>query len=180
MVEKGETPHALAIMTKELVNINQNNTRPEAFVNKETQFLSVMQKGNDNVMRGLEVEWKTLYAQMNMLRYGLDRYDKDNSIEARTTCFESSKNILELEKACIQIWEKRDYYEKHGRLPDVVLKEVIITTDPLQLARQIQSASRQIRRYKNTKNTNSKHGQLYQDYCLQYKNITGNEYQEKN
>lgn len=180
LLEKGETPLSVAIMNKELIAVNDRNVRPSTPIDKEKVLLSIMPKGNDCVMKGLEEEYKPLYAQMNMLRYDLDKYGGDNSLEVRMQCHLNCKQILALEQECMQIWEKRDYYEKHGRLPDVAVKKTKLTTDPLELSILVQSALRQIRRYKPTKETNSKHAQLYKDYCSKYKEITGNEYQEKN
>ena len=109
----------------------------------------------------------------------MDKYGGDNSASVRAACNELCQQILSLEQECMQIWEKRDFYEKNGRLPDIKTKEVKIPTDPLQLATFIQSCLRQIRRYRLTKDTNSKHAQLYLDYISKYKKATGNEYQEK-
>ena len=180
LFDKGETPYALEMMVKELTTINEKGERPITPVNKEKAILLPMPKGSDSVFNSLEAEWRGNYARINFLRIDMDKYGGDNSAMVRAARHISCKEILKLEKECMQIWEKRDYYEKHGRLPDMDEKEVELPTEPLQLATLIQSCLRQIRRYRTTKDTNSKHAQLYQDYILKYKKITGDDYKEKN
>lgn len=179
LLDKGETAYSHSLLVKELMAINENGTRPVHRVEKEKAILLPMPTGGDSVMKSLEAEWKPKYALMNKLRYDLDKYDGDNSLSVRAICNDLCQQILSLEQECMQIWEKRDYYEKNGRLPDVENKEIEIPTDALKLATFIQSCLRQIRRYRATKETNSKHAQLYLDYILKYKKATGNEYQEK-
>ena len=179
LLDKGETAYSHSLLVKELVAINEKGVRPVPVVDKAKAILLPMPTGGDSVMKSLEAEWKPKYALMNNLRARLDGYGTDNSETARAACNDLCQQILSLEQECMQIWEKRDYYEKNGRLPDVEDKEIEIPTDPLKLATIIQSCLRQIRRYRATKDKNSKHAQLYYDYISKYKKITGNEYQEK-
>ena len=179
LLAKGESAYAFALLIKELSAINEKGERPPIVIDKEKAILLPMPKGGDSILKSLEAEWKPLYAQMNFLRYDMDKYGGDNSVAVRAVCHISCKKIIHLEQECMQIWAKRDYYVKHGRLPDVDVRAFVLPTDPLELARLLATCQRQIRRYRATKDTNSKHAQIYIDNLAKYKKITGDDFQEK-
>jgi hypothetical protein len=179
LLDKGETAYALTLLIKELIAINEKGERPAVVVDKEKAILLPMPKGGDSILKSLEAEWKPLFAQANFLRYDMDKYGGDNSAAVRAACHDSCKKILQLEQECMRIWERRDYYEKHGRLPDMDIKEFVMPTDPLELARLLETCKRQIRRYRVSKDINSKHAQIYLDNLAKYKKITGDDFHEK-
>lgn len=103
--------------------------------------------GNDGVLNALREEWQEPYKVMQYKIKELDRYPNDDasSIAIREKlAFE----ILELEQQCMAIWTKRDYYGEHGKLPDTKETAKPVLTDPLAIARRINSLKRNIRRNK--------------------------------
>ncbi len=73
--------------------------------------------------------------------------------------------------------ETFDYYFEHKRLPNVIDKKFVVPTNPLELAKFINTAARQIRRYRFSEDPN--HQQFLIDNKLKYKLATGKDYEFK-
>lgn len=105
-----------------------------------------MPESNDPVLKAFREEWLPLYKRMQYHVRELDRYSGNSEAEIayrKPIAFE----VLKLEQQCLAIWEKRKYYEKHGKLEDA--KEFEIPTDPLELGKTIETLKRNIRRNKD-------------------------------
>lgn len=136
----------------------------------------------DCILDALKQEWFPLFSKMNYLRGQLDQYSISNDHKAIAAREPIAFEILDLEDQCEAIWAKRDYYLKHGTLPEVDEKEFEIPTDPKELAKLLQSIPRNIRRNRlkmQQPGAKALYAQLYVRYKDLYKQITGNEYVEK-
>ncbi|OLY92284.1 hypothetical protein SAMN05444008_11550 [Cnuella takakiae] len=141
------TPHlqsmlegALAALLEQpkIVLQDKQVTKPEA---------EEMPQSNDAVLEAMRKEWQPLYQRMNYLRHQLDKQE-GNGPEATETRKDLAFEILSLEQECMRVWERRDYYQKHGSLPEVQQREVPVPTDPLELGRMVETLKRNIRRNK--------------------------------
>jgi hypothetical protein len=178
----GETIHTKKRLEAELrafLDAGGTNTLPVVISANDEQE---MQVSDDSIMLSIRDEWQSKYQEMNLLRHKLDQYqgNAEEMIAAREPI---AFAILELEQECMAIWAKRDYYQKHGRLPDVPKDEPEIPTDPVLLGKFLENLKKNIRR--NRKKMTAQPGkpeyaQLYLDYKSLYYKITGNEYVEKN
>lgn len=173
---KGETSHAAKLLIESLQAINQSGARQK--ITSDTTSLLAMPKGSDNMLQAIEEAWKPKYNRMIYLRHKLDEFGTDNSTETRAKCFDICKEVLLLEKEVNALWQQRDYYQEHGRLP-IVKKAYDLPTTALGLGRFIETCKRQIRRYKATMATNTNHAQIYQDNLAKYKAATGEDYETK-
>jgi hypothetical protein len=112
---------------------------------------------------------------MNYLRHQLDAFGEDNSTPTRTKCFAICKEILLLEKEINKLWQKRDYYLKHNCLPEQPVPQLQIPTDPIELARRIESLKKYIRRYKQKlakQPGNAKYAMLLKQYQEEFSYVT--------
>ncbi|MCK9402907.1 MAG: hypothetical protein M0Q26_05880 [Chitinophagaceae bacterium] len=177
----GETPFTKQKMEQGLQAICDTRKRPPEPI--QESVLKQMPAGDTDILKSIEKEWKPLYKQMVFKQHQMQAYGKDNSTETRTACKELANEILSLEQQVMRIWDKRTYYEKHGRLPDIEEEQDKTPTDPVSLGAFIESCKRNIRRAKNNMiNHPGKpiYVQLHIDWKARYKKATGNDYKEKN
>lgn len=114
-------------------------------VNKKE--LAEMPKSEDAILEALRREWLPLYQRMNYLRHELDRFE-GNDFEIIAKRKPLAIEVLELEQQCMRTWERREYYLKNGKLPEVKEKEDPIPEDPIALGKMIETLKRNIRRNK--------------------------------
>ncbi len=106
-----------------------------------------MPDSSDPVLKAIRNEWVPLYQKMNYLRHHLDTRE-GNSPEDIAFRRPIAHDILELEQKCMHIWDKRSYYLKNGRLPEVKENKAPLPEDPVKLGKLIESLKRNIRRNK--------------------------------
>lgn len=136
---------------------------------------------HDIILAQFDNEWRVYYSKLNYLRSQLD-LSIDNNEEGINLRAPIALNILDLDDQCEAIWAKRDYYLKHGRLAEVDEKVFEIPTDPKELAKLLQNIPRNIRRNRlkmQQPGAKALYAHLYTRYKDLYKQITGNEYVEK-
>lgn len=176
---KGENTGTKQLLWKSLENLLREPVK-EAI--KVDSTASEMPASNDTVLKALREEWSPLYTRMNYLRARIDECGESNDPETIALREPIAFEILDLEDQCEAIWAKRDYYLKHGTLPEVDETEFEIPTDPKALAKLLQSIPRNIRRNRlkmQQPSAKALYAQLYVRYKDLYKQITGNEYVEK-
>ncbi|MBG9376974.1 hypothetical protein I5907_12075 [Panacibacter sp. DH6] len=176
---KGENATTKQLLWNSLENLLREPVK-EAIIVDSTA--SEMPASDDTVLEALRDEWLPLYTRMNYLRARIDEYGESNDPETITLREPIAFEILSLEDECEQIWVKRDYYLKHGTLPEFDEKEFVIPSDPKELAKLLQSIPRNIRRNRlkmQQPGAKALYAQLYVRYKDLYKQITGNEYVEK-
>lgn len=176
---QGATDYNKKRLVEELEKLNQ---QPIIIVAKkepkEAASIAQIRKGFDEVSNSLYNEWNKHFAEMKLWQHKLDAFGTDNSKPTRDACFEICKKIKELEKLMMRGIETFDYYEEHKRLPNVINKKFSIPTNAVELAKFINAAARQIRRYRHSQE--SQHQQVFLDNKLKYKLATGNDYEFKN
>jgi hypothetical protein len=178
LLAAGETPFAREVLERKLREINKQPVVTAQVVRDSQE----MPGGADPVLESLKREWLIPYQRMNYLRHNLDSI-KGNTPEAIALRKPMAFEILELEQRCVQIWEKRDRYVATGTLPDVPKKELELPENPIELARLLDTVRRNITRNRGKMKQfpeEPKYALLYDRYKAQYKQITGNEYSEKN
>lgn len=106
-----------------------------------------MPKSEDAILEALRQEWIPLYQRMNYLRHEMDRFE-GNDFEIIAKRKPLAIEVLELEQQCMRVWERREYYLKNGKLPEVKEKEESIPEDPIALGKMIETLKRNIRRNK--------------------------------
>ena len=181
LLDKGETPFLLNELAAELQKMAAGETEKIApAVNKE---VAEIPDSKDPILQAIRNEWLPLYGEMNLLRHELDKYGNSNSKDAIAWRQPRARKIKDLEKECMAIWAKADYYKIHGKLPFVAEKSMEIPTDPVKLAKLINNTKKNIRRNRlemEKPGANPKHAQLYLQYKTAYLEITKQEYDEKN
>jgi len=93
-----------------------------------------------DVLKALREEWMIKYKTMQDLRSQLLHFPTDQERG------EAAFKILELDAECDIIYEKRDYYNQHGRLPEVRKKEDELIIDPKKMYQRMEVLKRYIRR----------------------------------
>lgn len=157
--------------------------KPVIVVPKVNPVVSQMPPHADPVLNALTNEWKPLYARMNYLRAAIDQWGERNDPEAIAAREPMAFEILQLEDCCQTIWNKRDHYLKSGSLPGNEETTIELPSDPLKLARLIDSIKRNITRNRakmSKPGADALYAQLYVQYKEKYKTITGKDYEEKN
>lgn len=87
-------------------------------------------------------DWMPLYQKMNMLRHRLEMTGCD--VERGRMAHE----ILDLERNCMEIWDKRDYFLKYGEVKKE-LKVIDPITDRNMILKRILNLRVNISKYKN-------------------------------
>lgn len=147
------------------------------------QRVAEMPLSDDPILKALHLEWKAPYSRMKYLQQKLDEYGESNRKEDVAACYDICKEIVELDAQVNQIWAKRDHYLEKGSLPDQDADEFTIPTDPMKLAKLIDSIKKNIRRNRakmTDEPDNPAHVQRYLLYKDRFKKVTGNDYNEKN
>lgn len=107
----------------------------------------------DEVITALHAQWKPLFSELNALSSRIyDIAKAGNKTEAGAM----AHRILDLDDQCDALYDKRDYYLQHGRLPEEKA-EYPVVTDPLKFPLALSNAQRQLReaRLRLSKNPNS-------------------------
>lgn len=158
-----ETPHTAARLATELEALL---AKPKVVLQAPAPAAEAgeMPASQDPVLQALRNEWQPLYQQMNYLRHQLDHTRApgaeqdlsleapaiDNSPEAIALRLPMVFQILELEQACMRVWERRDHYLQHGRLPEAPAAPAPVATeipqDPLEAGRFLETLKRNARR----------------------------------
>lgn len=190
LISRGETPFARKLLTEAFEKLIADSSQLKA--NPADAETEVMEDSFDEVLQSLKEKWVKPYQQMNYLRHQLDtpvapalkgEESDQNSIEAINHRKLIASKILDLEQECIQVWNERDYYLKHGKLANVAEAKLIIPTDPIKLANLISNTTKNIRRNRKAMADHPaqpQFAQLYNEYKGKYKQITGKDYDEKN
>lgn len=134
------------------------------------------------VLQSIQLEWQMPYKKMQNLIAQLDKYGDSNSAEAMFARKNLSKEILELEQIVNSIWAKKDEYEKTGILINSGAEELVVPTDPLELAELINRTKKGVRtnRLSMLKYPEKPiYAEKYQHYKTVYLKITGKPYQDK-
>lgn len=182
---KGETAASKKLLIQAFERMLQpEQEQPTIPAEAKPDDSEVMPDSFDEVLQSLKTKWTEPYQRMNYLRHQLDKdFDDVNSIEAINYRKSIAFAILQLEQECIKVWKERDYYLKHGKLPNVPeTKTFVIPSDPVELANLINSIKKNIRRNRKQLQDNpgdAKYAQLLADYRLKFKQITGKDYDEK-
>lgn len=178
LLTKGATPFNQQLLLKELQKLATGEVK-RTVVFQPMETVIEMPASSNKVLAALKEEWLLPYKQMNYLIQQLDRYQGDEP-GFRQKRGELAQEILAKEQQCMQVWEKRDYYLQHGKLPHAPgADQKIIPTDPSDLGRAIETCKRNIRRnHKKLKDdpTNALHAQRYNEYCDWYEKLTGKKY----
>jgi hypothetical protein len=138
-----------------------------------------MPDGDDLVLKALKNEWMAPYQRMNFLRSQLHQYGATNDSNAIASRGEKALEILRLERECMEIWQRRDYYLENKALPDVIQKGFEKPTDPVALGSAIEATKRRIREWRTksqANQANSHAAEKYLHYRKQYFLLTGTEY----
>lgn len=179
LFKQGNTCFAAGVLLKSLTELN---TAPVMVLTSEDLSLSEMPEEDDEVLTGINYAWKEQYARMNMLRHKIWEYGADNSPETIAACAPLCKEVLELEKAVNKLWETRDYYKQHGKLPEVETKKIALSEKVGTSAVQIENIKKNIRRNKGLVQKfpgNATYAQKLRDYQELYKEVTGEDYKER-
>lgn len=151
LFDKGETPFAKAQLKTALEALLLHATEAPVtipLIKDQANPVTAIPKGDDDITIALEQEYRPLYQRMNFLRHEMDKYGDDNTPPVMEQCRLLGVEILELEKRCMLIWEKLDYYRVHKQLPELKTEEFTIPTDPVEVALLIQSLKKNIQRNK--------------------------------
>ena len=181
---KGYNAYNAKRLEEELQKLITAKTLPKPVVkivasNTET---SVMPDSADAVLVSIKAEWMPYYTRMNYLRYELDKH-KGNEPEQIAARKPIALEILELEKKCNHLWEKADYYKQLGKLPNVKEVKIVAAEKPVDFAKQLENIKRNIRRNANklkAEPSNAVYALRHEEYKKTYKELTGEDYNEKN
>jgi hypothetical protein len=175
---QGKTAFAEQALLKELSLLL---TSPPAAVISKTARTEVIPESTDSVLKAIRNEWLPKYQRMNYLRHELDKF-KGNAPSMVASRKPIATEILTLEKECNNHWEEADEYVRNGKVPTAAPEfDLIVPEDPLERAKSIENAKRNIRRNRQQM---TKHPDkpapalLYDKYRDFYFRLTGNHYQE--
>jgi hypothetical protein len=103
----------------------------------------------DDIIMALWLEWKPLYSEMNSLQARLYDVAKQglNDAAKKNEAGEMAHRILDLSDGCDTIYEKRDHYLQHKKLPEAE-KSFVVVVDPLKMPLALSTAKRMMREYK--------------------------------
>lgn len=189
LLDQGETPFAVDKLTDYLVHFSI-----EKLTNAQAPApVDSMPDSDNSILIAIKNEWLPLYQKINYLRHSLDApalkgeekakaFVDENSDEAINYRFPIAKEILDLEKRVMLIWDKREHYLQHGSLPFEQDKKQEIPTDPLELAALITSIKKNIRYNRKKLADNpaaAKYASLLEHYRQLHIDVTGKKYEEK-
>lgn len=178
LFSKGKTDFAVKTLEKELLAIINPVTPLKAVIPADT-----IPESNDSILESIRNAWLPKYQRMNYLRHELDKF-KGNNAEMVVIRKDLAKEIMLLEKECMDHWDKADQYQKTGKLPvDHDPDEMVVPEDPLERAKAIENTKRNIRRNRQEmqkKPGNTRLPILYDQYKDFYFRLTGDHYQEIN
>lgn len=97
-----------------------------------------VEAAKDDVLRALRADWLRKFKEMQDLRSQLMLMAND---QIRG---EAAHRILQLDDECDEIYQKRDYYIEHGKLPEEKHEEYIV--DPIQAAARMETLRKYLRR----------------------------------
>jgi hypothetical protein len=181
LLSKGNTAFSYSRLVQALESVRVKPVKAVVHEVAEATLFMPMPQGTDEVLQGLEREWKPIYMRMNLLRHKLDEYNDRNDEEARTACGALCKEILQLEKDVMQVWKRRNYYVEHGALPWVNDVDDDMPDDAVKLALYIENIKKNIRRNRqrmSAEGADAKYSQLYVQWKQKYFKATGEEYKE--
>lgn len=145
LFEKGKTDFA----EKKLLQVLQSlvNEKTNDAMSYTPQGSGVMPEARDPVLIALRNQWMPHFTQMNYLRHEIDKYLDRNSESSMAKRGELARDILLLEKKCMAVWAKRDYYERTGKLPaEYKTNEPVV--DPFTAGKRLTTLQSYVRRYK--------------------------------
>lgn len=134
------------------------------------------------VLKAIDTEWQIPYKKMQHMIAQLDQFGDANDENAISYRQDLAGKILELEKKVNSIWAKKDQYKITGQLAAPVLDELVIPSDPIELAELINRTKKGIRNNRTRMKQfpdQPGYAEKYQTYKLQYFKITGKHYQDK-
>ena len=125
----------------------------------ETVETTAEKNTNSSTELQLEKEWKPHYKKANYYHTQLHHCNTDQ--ERKTLAF----NILNTMDQVKSIWRKRDYYQKHHRLPPNKEEFNIENLDVFDLHKKLKTLNTYLSRYRNKNHT------LYNKYFNQHEAI---------
>lgn len=178
LLQSGATAYNKQRLVEALQSIVANKPKLVAKASVDTD---VMPDSKDQVLMAIKNKWMPLYQRMNYLRHELDKYPGNwpAAIAAREPIV---KEVMDLERQIIKLWQTSDHYKEHGKLPDEDDKDWPVPTDPLALANAISNCKKNIRRNRKLMTDNPDkptYAKLYADYKQYHLKLTGEHYEEK-
>lgn len=183
LFRKGSNPHSQKILEKELLSFID---KPVPVIQKSNPEIEEIPISKDLILSTIRNKWLPLYQRMNYLRHELDKYS-GNTQEMIAIRKPIAFEILELEQSCQDLWDKADEYTRTGKVPELDEPDeddqFIVPDNPLDKAKAIENAKRNIRRNRKKINEDPKNltaAMLYRKYKDFFFRLTGEEYKEKN
>jgi hypothetical protein len=185
LLNKGQSPISVKVLFDAMEKLQSTWNNPEHKQQTTAAVeTAVMEDSSNNILQALKNEWLPLYQKMNLLRHQLDKDFNDINCHVAIQYRKPiAHEILALEQECIAIWKKRDYYLQYKKLPNTTEKKLAIPTDPIKLAKLIDTIKKNIRRNRKLSRDfpkEPKYAQAYNNYKIAFKTVTGNDYTEKN
>lgn len=123
--------------------------KTDAAVKEKPKVFTGWPAEKDEVVAALHAQWKPLFAEMMNLMarvYDVAKSGLKDEARRREACVMAHR-ILDLDDACTDIYEKRDYYLEHKKLPDEK-GPVALVTDEKKYPLALQNHKRYLREYK--------------------------------
>lgn len=141
------------VLTKLVSSPQQDVTvvteRKEAPAPEAPKVFTGWPEAKDEVVTALHAQWKPLFAEMMNLMariYDVAKAGLTDPAKHREAGIMAHR-ILDLDDACTDVYEKRDYYLQHGKLPEGE-QPVKLITDPKKYPIALQNHKRYLRDYK--------------------------------
>lgn len=103
----------------------------------------------DETLLALKLQWKPLFAEMMNLSARIYDMAKAGETDAamKAEAGKMAHRILDLDDQCDDLYEKRDFYLKNGKLP-AHAAPLELAVDPMKIFMSLQNAKRYAREYK--------------------------------
>lgn len=104
----------------------------------------------DATVAALREKWKPLFAEMMNLMARIYDVAKLGDIDPamKREAGQMAHRICDLDDMCDAIYEQRDYYLQHGKLPEEK-KPMELVNDPIKMPVALENARRYVRQYRN-------------------------------
>lgn len=150
---EAETDYKRKRLEQELRNLLHSTQvqeeKKEKIVVNEVQPEKQWPDAPDDVLKSLRAQWKPLYSRMCFLCdtiYDVAKAGETDSYKEQEAC-KMAHEIMRLDAECDAIYEKRDYYLKHGRLPKEK-EQMELAADPIGMVKQLENAKKYVRYYR--------------------------------
>lgn len=122
----------------------------EIAIDREARAERKWPKERDAMLQALHEKWKPLFAEMMSLTariYDVALAGKGETAK-KVEAGQMAHRILDLDDMCDAIYEQRDHYLKHGKMPEKP-KPLELAIDPIKMPVALANAERYVRQYKN-------------------------------